>query len=135
MADKTSDVRARLRSALEEGYEERVESFMDEALGANREVTVTCRNCAHRTPALVPDWSARTSALRLLFEQGYGRPKTEAAEEGGTTIILERIWPNSDDEIAELVEGEPLAKSHPLRHIQQALAEGGWARHAVGGAV
>jgi hypothetical protein len=90
-------IRRRIADDLEAVYEERVSSFFTEALEATKDVWATCTHCNRKTPVQTPDWNARTRALQLMIEQGYGRPKTEAAEDSNVTIILERIWPPMEE--------------------------------------
>lgn len=68
-----TDVRAALRGEASASYE-RLAAFFDDAIAAEREVYGSCTKCGKRVPVAVPDWNARTNAVRLLLEQGYGKP-------------------------------------------------------------
>lgn len=66
--------RGQLAADLVDRYAE-VMSGLLEAAGSSREAFSTCPACGKRHPVVVADWTARTNALRLLIEQGFGRPK------------------------------------------------------------
>jgi hypothetical protein len=124
-------VRARLAEALEEGYDEKLRPFFDEALRAEKQVWGTCSKCQHRTSIEVPDWSARAKVVELLLTQGFGRPKNEG-EAASVTIVVNRIWPFQTGELAALIEGreDPATLSEQSARdfaaIREALLGAGW---------
>jgi hypothetical protein len=78
MAGKASssekELRARLRESVGEGFDETIGSFIQEALGATRQLRVDCPKCYLRHEVPVPDWNARSGVLRVLLDHGLGRP-------------------------------------------------------------
>jgi hypothetical protein len=82
-------VRTRIAEDLESAYDERIGAFLNEALDAKRAVWGTCLHCNRKTEVEVPDWSARTRALQLMLEQGFGSPRQHRESEA-VTIIVER---------------------------------------------
>lgn len=139
---QAEDVRSRIAADLARDYDGTIGSFFQEALGAERETWATCSKCNHRTRVDVPDWSARTRALQLMIEQGYGRPKAESAEGSSTTLIVQRVWPIALDELAGAIahkaappqdwqpgEGEdglPPIAPETIERAEALLIEAGW---------
>jgi hypothetical protein len=124
-------VRARLAEALEEGYDEKLRPFFDEALKAEKQVWGTCSKCQHRTPIEVPDWSARAKVVELLLTQGFGRPKNED-EAASVTLIVHRTWPFRTEELAALIAGRADPETvgeqtaRDFAAICEALLDAGW---------
>ena len=52
-----------------------VDEFLKGVLAAEQAVWVSCPHCKKRSPVPAPNWSARTKAVELLLEQGFGRPE------------------------------------------------------------
>jgi hypothetical protein len=52
-----------------------VDEFLRGVLAAEQSVWVSCKHCKRRSEVAVPNWSARTKAVELLLEQGFGRPE------------------------------------------------------------
>jgi hypothetical protein len=67
-------VRVRLREDAEANYE-LVRNVLQEAVGAEIVRWGDCPRCGKRVPVSFPDVRARTEAVRLWLDQGYGRPK------------------------------------------------------------
>jgi hypothetical protein len=67
-------VRVRLREDAEANYE-LVRNVLEDAVGAETVRWGDCPRCGKRVPVSFPDIRARTEAVRLWLDQGYGRPK------------------------------------------------------------
>jgi hypothetical protein len=68
-----------------------LQKFFEDAMAADRTISVQCPNCRHRHQVDVPDWRARGQAVAELLNQGYGRPGTEAGETGGQLTVIRRL--------------------------------------------
>jgi hypothetical protein len=49
-----------------------------------------CPNCKHRVPVAFPDVRARTQAIQVLLDQGYGRPPQTVAITGEDPVAKAR---------------------------------------------
>jgi hypothetical protein len=70
--------------------------FFRNALAADRKVWVTCSHCDRRTEAEIPDWTARSKAVEMMLNQGFGRPPS-SDHDGGRGFILKRIIVTPDE--------------------------------------
>jgi hypothetical protein len=66
-------VRDRFREDAERYYDQLFGS-LTEAIDAEITRWGDCPNCHHRVPVTFPDVRARTKAIEVLLDQGYGRP-------------------------------------------------------------
>jgi hypothetical protein len=57
-----------------------VDEFLRGVLAATQEVWVSCKHCKRRSEIAVPNWSARTKAVELLLEQGFGKAEPAPLE-------------------------------------------------------
>jgi hypothetical protein len=75
-------------------------------LAAEQETWVTCRHCSRRSAVPVPNWSARTKAVELLLEQGFGRPEVAPKDEDEQlqAVIAEALTHASDEELLEVAD-------------------------------
>jgi hypothetical protein len=96
-----SENKRHIRRTLAEFAERKsdvLEKFFEDAMSADRTVSVQCPNCRHRHQVDVPDWRARGQAVAELLNQGYGRPGTEAGETGGgLTVIRKLVLPDGSE--------------------------------------
>jgi hypothetical protein len=117
-----SNVRRRLAEDVERLYDGRISGFLEEALAAERSVWGTCSHCHRKTEVSVPDWNARTRALQLALEQGYGKvPAGPNSEELAAIENLDELNALSDVELAVLAGG-----CDDFGHAREALIEAGW---------
>jgi hypothetical protein len=65
-------------------------AFFKSALAADRKVWVTCSHCERRTEAEIPDWTARSKAVEMMLNQGFGRPPS-GDQDGSRGIMLKRV--------------------------------------------
>lgn len=135
----STNVRLRLAADIAERYPA-VWDSLSPALAAVKARSVSCSKCGARSMVEVEDWTARTNAVKLLLEQGYGKP---AAPVGGSadSKVVERVARNrkrveemSDDELAELVAVGELRGEDPT-FADLASQLGGDAGGAYDGAV
>jgi hypothetical protein len=82
-------VRERIAQDAESLYGELAEFFKN-ALEADRKVWVTCSHWDRRTEAEIPDWTARSKAVEMMLNQGFGRPPSSDPD-GGGGFTLKRI--------------------------------------------
>jgi hypothetical protein len=75
-------VRDRLREHAEQNYDALVRKTLEEAITAETTRWGTCPNCQHRVAVAFPDVRARTKAVQLWLDQGYGLPKASLEIEG-----------------------------------------------------
>lgn len=66
-------VRDRFREDAEVHYDKLIDSLLA-AVGAEVTRWGDCPECKHRVPVTFPDIRARTQAIQVLLDQGYGRP-------------------------------------------------------------
>ena len=78
-------VRERIAKDAETMYGELAEFFRN-ALAADRKVWVTCSHCDRRTEAEIPNWTARSKAVEMMLNQGFGRPPSGDPDGGGGLI-------------------------------------------------
>jgi len=70
MSDQRAAVRERIAQDVEALYEEKIQAFFEEALGAEKKAWGTCDGCRKKVEVDVPDWNARAKVLEMLFNQG-----------------------------------------------------------------
>jgi hypothetical protein len=120
MADKRPTVRDHIAQALESVDPDVINTFVREALAAEKTVWGTCDGCRKRFPVEVPDWNARANVVDKLLTQGYGRPRSEEEEAGkGLTLRRSLVFPEANYE--HLLT---LVKEHGVGSLVP-LAEGG----------
>jgi hypothetical protein len=68
-----------------------LQRFFEDAMSADRSVSVLCPHCGRRELVEVPDWRARQQAVSELLNQGYGRPGTEAGAAAAAPTLIRRI--------------------------------------------
>jgi hypothetical protein len=133
-------VRERFREDAEHHYELLFESLK----GAIEAETVRwgdCPNCKHRVPVAFPDIRARTQAVQVLLDQGYGRPaqpvevdrRVQAAEAAADLTPSQRqaymriVRSSEAEDVLSLAEEEtnPERRERMLRwvHLARDLAE------------
>jgi hypothetical protein len=115
VADKRPTVRDHIAQALESLDPDVINTFVKDALAAEKTVWGTCDGCRKRFPVEVPDWNARANVVDKLLTQGYGRPRSEE-EEAGKGLVLRRslVFPNADHEqILALAEEHGAGSLHP----------------------
>ena len=81
-AGLANGVRRSVREPFREDAERNYETLIASLLAAvSAEVTRwgDCPECRHRVPVTFPDIRARTHAIEVLIDQGYGRPETQTA--------------------------------------------------------
>ena len=83
-------VRERIAQDAESLYGELAEFFKN-ALEADRKVWVTCSHWDRRTEAEIPDWTARSKAVEMMLNQGFGRPPSGGPDGGGVMIVHRTI--------------------------------------------
>ena len=81
----------RTLAELAERKSDKLEKFFEDAMAADRTVSVLCKHCGRRELVEVPDWRARQLAVSELLNQGFGRPGTENGETGGELIVERRL--------------------------------------------
>ena len=52
---------------------------------------VTCSHCDRRTETEIPDWNARSKAVEMMLNQGFGRPPAGDADGSSAGFILKRV--------------------------------------------
>jgi hypothetical protein len=87
--EKHPAVRERIAKDAESMYAD-LAAFFKHALEADRKVWVTCSHCDRRTEAEIPDWTARSKAVEMMLNQGFGRPPSGDVD-GGGGFILKRV--------------------------------------------
>jgi hypothetical protein len=93
---------------LAERNSDALQKFFEDAMSANRTISVQCPNCRDRHQVEVPDWRARGLAIAELLNQGYGRPGTENGESGGQLTVIRRIVLPDGTEVEGGSAGQPL---------------------------
>ena len=68
-----TNLRQRLREDAELNYDTVFGKLM-EAVNADRRIEYKCQACRVPNMVVVPDVKARTQAIQVLIEQGYGKP-------------------------------------------------------------
>src|SRR5262245_39940190 len=94
---------------LAERNSDALQKFFEDAMSANRTVSVMCRHCGRREQVEVPDWRARGLAVSELLNQGYGRPGTETGESAGQMIVNRRLVLPDGIEVGGGSAGRPLS--------------------------
>jgi hypothetical protein len=84
--EKRPAVRERIAQDAESMYSQLAE-FFKSALAADRKVWVGCAHCGRRTEAEIPDWTARSKAVEMMLNQGFGRPPSSDPDGGGGLIV------------------------------------------------
>jgi hypothetical protein len=107
------DIRAALRADANEQYA-RIAAFFDDALDATREVRGKCATCGSAVAVKAPDWTARTNALKLMIEAGFGRPPADEQRIERITEVEGISWP--DVRAMSLAELEALKLALLLQH-------------------
>jgi hypothetical protein len=80
---------------LAERNSEALQKFFEDAISADRAISVQCPNCRHRHQVDVPDWRARGQAVAELLNQGFGRPGTKTGDGGHqVTVIRQLVLPD-----------------------------------------
>jgi hypothetical protein len=81
------------RRSVRDRFREDAERYYDQLFGSlveaiDAEITWgDCPHCHHRVPVTFPDVRARTKAIEVLLDQGYGRPvETVVRDDGGLGI-------------------------------------------------
>lgn len=97
---RVANVREALREDASEAYD-RIVDLLEQAMDAERDQYATCPNCSKRHPVKVADWGARTKAVELLLNQGYGRPSDSGKAEGPASLT-EAGLPLEELSMAEL---------------------------------
>jgi hypothetical protein len=97
--DKPANVRATLAELVDQVTPERLQSWLDEALSAEKDACTTCQECHHRVPIKVADWANRAKVLEMFMNQGKGSPpkQAEPVRAGGKTTDL------TDGELEQLL--------------------------------
>ena len=57
-----------------------VDAFLKGVLAAESDVWVSCKHCGKRSEVAVPNWHARTRAVEMLLEQGFGKAEPAPLE-------------------------------------------------------
>jgi hypothetical protein len=83
-------VRERIAKDAESMYAD-LAAFFKNALEADRKVWVTCSHCDRRTETEIPDWNARSKAVEMMLNQGFGRPPAGENDGAGAGFILQRV--------------------------------------------
>jgi hypothetical protein len=115
-ANTTRGVRERFREDAEKHYDKLIASLLD-ALEAETVRWGDCPNCKHRVPVSFPDIRARTQAIQVLVDQGYGKPTETTRVETPESRVrqltdeeLRRVYlghvPGFLKEMSELERGE-----------------------------
>jgi hypothetical protein len=91
---------------LAERNSEALQPFFEDAMAANRTISVSCPNSRHRHQIEVPDWRARQLAVSELLNQGYGRPGTENSGTGEVTVHRRLVFPDGTIESVQGAERE-----------------------------
>lgn len=89
----TTQARRSVRERFREDAERVYETLFTKLLEAvESEITRwgDCPNCKHRVPVTFPDVRARTQAIQVLLDQGYGKP-TERVEVSESASLLEQL--------------------------------------------
>jgi hypothetical protein len=60
-----------------------LQKFFEDAMSADRTISVLCKNFGRRELVEVPDWRARQLAVAELLNQGFRRPGTEKRRDRG----------------------------------------------------
>jgi hypothetical protein len=97
-------VRERFREDAERRYSQLFES-LSEAINAEVTRWGDCPNCKHRVPVTFPDIRARTQAIQLLLDQGYGKPPqtiVEEPREDGLNLLRQFLLTLEGGEVDEL---------------------------------
>jgi hypothetical protein len=99
-------VRERFREDAERSYSQLFESLSG---AINAEVTRwgDCPHCRHRVPVTFPDIRARTQAIQLLLDQGYGKPPqtiVEQSRDDGLNLFRQFLLTLEGDELEQLRE-------------------------------
>jgi hypothetical protein len=81
----------RTLAELAEQNSDALQRFFEDAMDANRAISVQCKHCGRRQQVEVPDYRARGLAVAELLNQGYGRPGTETGESAGQIIVNRRL--------------------------------------------
>jgi hypothetical protein len=113
--NKRPAAREHIAKALESLDPDVINTFVKEALAAEKTVWGTCDGCRKKFPVDVPDWNARANVVDKLLTQGYGRPRTEE-EESGKGFVLRRslVFPEANYEhILALVQEHGIGSLHP----------------------
>jgi hypothetical protein len=84
-----------------------LQKFFEDAMSADRTISVTCPHCRHRHQVDVPDWRARGLAVAELLNQGYGRPGTENGESAGQLTVNRRLVLSDGQEVEGGSAGQP----------------------------
>jgi hypothetical protein len=107
--EKHPAVRERIAKDAESMYAD-LAAFFRNALEADRKVWVTCYHCDRRTEAEIPDWTARSKAVEMMLNQGFGRPPS-GDPDGGGGLILNRIivLPGGAETMDDPPESSPTA--------------------------
>jgi hypothetical protein len=106
---------------------ELMDTFLDGALAAEREVWVSCRHCQKKSLAPVPDWSARLRTIQLMIEEGFGKaeavPLTEDEQlQAQFDLYLSHLSDERLMEIGSLEDFQKRLLSRPMAE-QMALSE------------
>ena len=70
---RVTPLRQRLREDADTHYDTLIGSLL-ETVTAAKTTTYACRKCGKENTIQLPDVKARTQAIQLLIEQGYGKP-------------------------------------------------------------
>lgn len=100
---RVSDIRGQLADDLADNYHVLFDSLLD-ALKAERDMWVTCRECDHRQPVRLSDWGARTKAIDTLINQGLGKLREVASAKISEESL--RAWAEG---IGQRLEHRPIA--------------------------
>ena len=112
-------VRERFREDAEVHYEKLIDSLLA-AVGAEVTRWGDCPECKHRVPVTFPDIRARTQAIQVLLDQGYGKPATTLQIQPLEDGLVRSLRELSDEELerryrdALLRKGEAEARPNAL---------------------